>query len=67
MTNYEKIIQNMTVEDLAKMLITERTIFDWNDEFELYFTLDDDQCGFCSEEDAIEAQIKWLKQEVDNG
>lgn len=65
MTRYEKIMNEMTIEQLAKLLITEKTIKDWDDdEYQLYYVSYEDASGYWDEEDAVEAEIEWLKEKV---
>lgn len=57
MTNFEKIKQ-MSVDDLARLLV----FYDGGYGVFSGEGIDD----FCSEKNAISAQIKWLESEADN-
>ena len=73
MTNYEKILKDMTIEQMAEQLVTSKMYdngdysFDGEDEYwvENYEEIFNTPNGYCSDsfEEAVEETIKWLKKE----
>ena len=55
MTNFEKIMSEMTVEKLAELRVVNMEDFDYTTDGIYYFY-----------DDALKAEIEWLQQEVDN-
>lgn len=60
MTNFEKIISELTIEKVAKLIIDR---YNYDNKIFNYRT-DDGKYYFYG--DALKAEIEWLQQEVDN-
>lgn len=59
MTNFEKIISEITIEKIAHSRIKSEYPLDCG-----YRTSNGEK--YCCYEDALKAEIEWLQQEVDN-
>lgn len=59
MTNFEKIINEITIEKIARSMIKSEYPLDYG------YRISNGE-KYCCYEDALKAEIEWLKEETDN-
>ena len=71
MTNYDKIVQNFSIEKCAEMMVHEILVdegdYDMDDEYQSFYVTCwtfDDTTIYDSPQEAIEDCIKWLMVEI---
>jgi len=66
MTNYDRIMRDMTVEQMAELFVRDETSQDYPDDIPYdSYTTEHTPGYYCFRDDAIKAEIEWLKKECD--
>lgn len=64
MTNYDRIMANMTIEQMAELFVRDETSQDYPDDIPYdSYTTEHTPGYYCFRDDAIRAEIEWLKKE----
>ena len=66
MTNFDRIMANMTIEQMAELFVRDETSQDYPDDIPYdSYTTEHTPGYYCFRDDAIKAEIEWLKKEDD--